>query len=208
MTRKEMESNLIKVYHGSDKVLPIEDIILPNARNSYDFGQGFYLTTNQDIAEEWSSLRSKFNIVNIYELDLADSIHILDYTWLDVVVRHRTKVFDVLFYNNIIIGKIADDCLMDSLTQYLDGAITDACLIECLTYVNLGDQYVIKKDKSILQNHSFYNLSNHRVKEIKERRTKKTLEIKNEIQKIQRRFNPTLGKFIDEKEIVGKLHIK
>ena len=42
----------VAVYHGSDRIIKTEDIILPGPRKHYDFGPGFYLTDSRQIPGE------------------------------------------------------------------------------------------------------------------------------------------------------------
>ena len=115
--------NTITVYHGSDKPLSIEDIQLPGFRKSCDFGQGFYLTNNKYIAEEWVASKP-LPIVNQYTLDLAGLKHIENEEWLNVVLAHRQNIRDVIYKHNLIKGKIADDRLFPTLSRYMEGDIT------------------------------------------------------------------------------------
>ena len=55
-----MESqNRIILYHGGEREMRICDIEFPGPRNDCDFGAGFYLTPDRNVAEESTTNRLK-----------------------------------------------------------------------------------------------------------------------------------------------------
>ena len=63
----------MELYHGTTNI--IYRIDLSKGRHRTDFGQGFYLGTNLDVAQRWAKSRAMFSgkaVVMRYELD--DSI--------------------------------------------------------------------------------------------------------------------------------------
>ena len=62
VTQKE-----VILYHGSNKIVKVEDIKLPGPRDDCDFGPGFYMTPNRQIAEEWVR-KIKTPVINKYKL--------------------------------------------------------------------------------------------------------------------------------------------
>jgi len=144
---KPEEGTIITLYHGSDKEVKVEDIILPGPRKECDFGAGFYLTDRREIAEEW--VCNKDNpIVNEYRLDISKEtiLHLEDRDWLHVVLAHRDSLCKVRFKSNVIVGEIADDKLFQSLSAFSDGLIGDKRLINAIKICDLGKQYIFKNN--------------------------------------------------------------
>ena len=52
-----MSENIITVYHGSDKIIEKPEYGKGHMYN--DYGVGFYLTKEKDLAGEWAVLRSR-----------------------------------------------------------------------------------------------------------------------------------------------------
>ena len=64
-----MSRDIITVYHGSDNIIEKPEFGKGHIYN--DYGRGFYLTLNKDLAGEWAVLRTGFNgYINEYELNL------------------------------------------------------------------------------------------------------------------------------------------
>ena len=62
------------LYHGTNQI--IQGIDLNKGRNRTDFGKGFYLGSNLDVAREWAKARAVFSgapIVMRYDLDVANA---------------------------------------------------------------------------------------------------------------------------------------
>lgn len=56
------------LYHGSNVV--IKNPISTKGRSDVDFGAGFYLTADKNMARKWASNKNQ-SIVNVYEVDLS-----------------------------------------------------------------------------------------------------------------------------------------
>jgi len=84
---ENQEDDVITLYHGSDRELRVEDIKFPGLRDRCDFGKGFYLTNDREIAEEWVR-NIKNPIINEYALNLStQSILELDGdSWIHVIL--------------------------------------------------------------------------------------------------------------------------
>ncbi len=113
---------MITFYHGSN--VRIIDIDLRQCNPYKDFGQAFYLTTEQDQANEVALARVDIfggvSIVNTYQFDeqlLKDgtlSFRSFDgYTeeWADFVYQHRdeTMVPPYMHSYDVVYGPIAND---------------------------------------------------------------------------------------------------
>ena len=176
--------DIITLYHGSDREIFTKDIILPGPRETCDFGKGFYLTDNKNIAEEWVCNESTA-IINVYELD-ASATAITELTgtdWLRVIIGFRKGQYSVKFKSNVVYGLIADDRLFPSLDSFIDGTIGDKRLEKCLSLVKLGNQYCIKETYQCLTFVDSYKIESKHKKEIatrsKDRRTGMSNSIKN-----------------------------
>jgi hypothetical protein len=136
---------MIKIYHGSEKV--IEQPTFGEGKKNNDFGLGFYCTESEALAKEWavSSLRDGFS--NCYTLD-TEYLKILnlnspDYTilnWIAVLVEHRLfsiktpvarrakrYLIDNFSINvnafDLITGYRADDSYFDYAESFLNNGI-------------------------------------------------------------------------------------
>ncbi len=57
----------IKVYHGSN--CEVKEPSLLYGREDADFGVGFYVTTDAEMAEKWAARRNN-PIINVYTINL------------------------------------------------------------------------------------------------------------------------------------------
>lgn len=138
------------LYHGS--YTKIEKPDLQHSRENIDFGMGFYLSSDVEMAKKWACAK-KNSVVSVYEVDLKRiSTHQfgLDYEWLDYVKANRRDSGDS-FYDkfDMLIGPTADDKLFNTLQEYLDGTITSEQAIEYLNIAGFSNQYVFKNEKAI-----------------------------------------------------------
>lgn len=111
------------VYHGSYTI--IKDPFVKHGYYTKDFGNGFYCTIIKEQAERWAR-RYDTSIVNIYELQINDSMKILEFKemteeWLDFIVDCRNgKEHNY----DIVIGAMANDQIYNFISDYIDGIIT------------------------------------------------------------------------------------
>ncbi|MCL2833513.1 MAG: DUF3990 domain-containing protein [Treponema sp.] len=143
------------LYHGS--YTAIRKPNLSHARETTDFGKGFYTTAIQSQAEKWAGrfkLRQGSGVVTSYEINEAELINgvsgvsVLEFDsysleWLDFIISCRqgqpTADYD------LIIGGIANDDVFNTLTVYLRGYIEKAEAIKRLRYEKPNIQYCFKK---------------------------------------------------------------
>ena len=86
--------NKIILYHGSPNQLV--NPIFGGGDDKHDYGRGFYLTENVELAKEWAVCRpdDTNGWVHKYELD-CDELKILDFqkldvlAWLAELMKHR-----------------------------------------------------------------------------------------------------------------------
>lgn len=147
------------VYHGSN--LAIEQPRLLEQNRHLDFGSGFYTTTNQLQAEQFSERvvrreNGGMPTVSIYAIDeesLSDDLVTLrfdapDEAWLDFVAANRAGEYDGRAYD-LVIGPVANDDVFVTIILYLSGVLTKSQALDALKIKRLYDQYVWKTGAAI-----------------------------------------------------------
>ena len=85
---------LIRLYHGSqnEQVKPQYGL----GQDHHDFGKGFYLTKDPDLAREWSVYRPKSHDGWVHAFDLdKEGLKVLDFrergvfAWVAELMKHR-----------------------------------------------------------------------------------------------------------------------
>lgn len=162
----------IKVYHGSN--CEVKEPSLSYGREDADFGIGFYVTTDVEMAEKWAARRHN-PIINVYEVDL-DSLNGLEFGlnkgWLDFVVQNRSgnKRIEIdLSDTDYIKGATADDRLFAVVEQYESNLLDVDTAIKAMNAMQIGEQIALVSAESIdnLKFCSSYNLSEERRTELK-----------------------------------------
>ncbi len=150
------------LYHGSN--VEVSQPRLIKLQRELDFGKGFYTTSDLKQAENWAKRTAKRRasgsaIVSVYEIDDAafSTLNVLkfdsaDQRWLKFVTDNRRGVPSSDHWD-IIIGPVADDQTMPTITLYLDGFYSEEETIKRLLPQNLKDQYVFKTDSALSMLH-------------------------------------------------------
>ena len=156
----ELEEGRVLLYHGSKAGIVGE--IAPRSREMCDFGKGFYMGTEpgQPLTLICDFEKSKFYLVSIDTREL-NSIEIkadLDCAMLVAFHRGRMdKIKGTAFYEkysridagkDLVIGSIANDRMFYVLDNFFLGNITDAALVNSLSALKLGKQYVATTEKA------------------------------------------------------------
>lgn len=153
------EKNRILLYHGSKS--GIVGAIEPKSRKQCDFGKGFYMGTdpNQPLTLICDYEESKFYIVSICTETLESLEVNNDIKWAMLAAYNRgkmEKIKDTDFYNkyrnmmtekDLIIGSIANDRMFYVIDNFFVGNITDIALVNSLSALQLGKQYVTVSQK-------------------------------------------------------------
>ena len=148
------EAGRILLYHGSKSGLQGE--IQPRARKQCDFGSGFYMGTDpmQPLTLICDFEDAKFYVVSIEIKNLSVLDVPADLNWAFLVAYHRGKMNNIkgtTFYEkyaammngcDVIIGSIANDRMFVVLDDFFKGNITDIALVQSLSALELGRQYV------------------------------------------------------------------
>ena len=204
-------NELVTLYHGSKS--GIHGAIAPVSRERCDFGKGFYMGTDRS---QPLTLICNYPAAKIYtlEVDLSD-LRILDVEagldWAVLIAYHRGKMESIKHseiyerYANLgkgcdmIIGYIANDRMFVVLDRFFNGEITDLALINSLSALKLGKQYVAltatacKKIK-ILEEKALTEENRAKLKQDSEANRFKGIAMADEICRRYRRE----GRFFDE----------
>lgn len=206
-----LESDRILLYHGSKS--GIGGSIAPLSRKQCDFGKGFYMGTEpaQALTLICDYEKSKFYIISIGTDELAHLEVPADIEWAMIVAYHRgrmEKINGTPFYNkyrdltadkDLIIGSIANDRMFYVIDNFFIGNITDAALVNSLSALQLGKQYVAVTQKGcdnvrIECEVPLSYLERLVIKDVAEENRAKGVSLANDICKKYRRE----GKFFDE----------
>lgn len=199
------------LYHGSKR--GIDGDIAPISRSECDFGRGFYMGTNtlQPLTLVCNENKPKFYAV---ELDLS-GLKVLTVDigmdWAMLIAYYRKEMESAkgsAIYEkyahmadgyDVIVGYIADDRMYTELSRFFNRTLTDVALINCLSALDLGKQYVAVSEKAckqikILEEKTLSQLELSLLKDMSMQRRKDGIALAEEIEVKYRRE----GKFFDE----------
>lgn len=118
------------LYHGSN--VEVREPRLLKTQRELDFGKGFYTTSDLNQASNWAHRTTKRRgigspIVSVYEFsdNAFDSLRVLRFDsanveWLRYVASNRKGVVTADRYD-VVIGPVANDQTMPTITLFLDG---------------------------------------------------------------------------------------
>lgn len=202
---------IVTLYHGSKS--GIRGAIAPASRKRCDFGKGFYMGTDriQPLTLICNYPNAKLYTLN---LDLSD-LKILNVEvgldWALLIAYNRGKMdsmrnssiyhrfTDLSKDYDMIIGYIANDRMFVVLDRFFNGEITDLALINSLSALKLGKQYVALTERAckkikILDQQILSQKDRDRLKQESETNRTKGIELADEICRKYRRE----GRFFDE----------
>lgn len=217
----KLDSNRILLYHGSKS--GIEGTIEPKSRKQCDFGKGFYMGTDpgQALTLICDYEKSKFYIVSVSTDNLAQIEVPANIDWAMLVAYHRGKMEKINgtpFYNkyrdmtqdkDLIIGNIANDRMFFVIDNFFVGNVTDMALINSLSALQLGKQYVVISQKGcdavrIEAEVELSYLERQFIKEIAEENRARGISLANDICKNYRREGMYFDEILDEAKSGGK----
>lgn len=217
----KLDAGRVLLYHGSKA--GVEGAIEPKSRKQCDFGKGFYMGTDpaQALTLICDYEKSKLYIVSLGTDGLAQIEVPTNIDWAMLVAFHRGKMEKIngtSFYNkyhdmtadkDIIIGNIANDRIFFVIDNFFVGNITDAALINSLSALQLGKQYVAISQKgcNAVRIEAEVNLSYLErlfIKEVAEENRARGISLANEICKNYRREGLFFDEILDEAKIGGK----
>lgn len=204
-------NEIVTLYHGSKS--GIRGSIAPISRERCDFGKGFYMGTDRT---QPLTLICNYPNAKIYTLSVdLSSLKILDVEadldWALLVAYNRGKMEPMKnskIYNrfaglskdiDMIIGYIANDRMFVVLDRFFNGEITDLALVNSLSALKLGKQYVALTAKAcqkieILDEQELSKDDRDKLKQESEVNRSKGITMADEICRKYRRE----GRFFDE----------
>ena len=167
------EKKVLNIYHGSEKI--IASPCFGGSKEYNDYGNGFYCSENAYLAREWSVDENRDGFLNSYELDIS-GLQILylnggEYSilhWLAILLENRRfqitsrlarearryllNLFRVPYRDaDVIVGYRADDSYFSFAADFLNGTISLSQLEEAMYLGKLGEQIILKSEKSYRQ---------------------------------------------------------
>lgn len=151
------------VYHGT--TLEIKEPKILTAEIGRDFGFAFYTTDIQEQAERWAIRRAKiqsrkekhkvFSVVNEYEWTHIEGLSVKKFDgasmdWLEMVVKCRSELSYRHNYD-IVIGKIANDNVGETVSYVIQGIMRKEDAIERLRFEKINNQIAFCTQKSLSQ---------------------------------------------------------
>ena len=216
----ELEEGRVLLYHGSKS--GINGSIQPISRKQCDFGSGFYMGTEpvQALTLICDFEKSKFYIVSVDMNELAQLDVPPDIDWAMLVAFHRgkmEKIKDSSFYNkyrsmaqnkDLVIGSIANDRMFFVIDNFFVGTITDAALVNSLSALQLGRQYVAVSQKAcdavrIEKEITISHLERLFLQEVSAENRTKGVSLANDICKNYRREGKFFDEILDEAKVGG-----
>ena len=205
------ENHKLVLYHGSKK--GIDGDIAPISRGECDFGKGFYMgtTTLQPLTLVCNEDKPKFYAVELDTTDLKVLTIDIGMDWAMLIAYYRkemesakgTPVYEKYAHMadgyDLIIGYIANDRMYTELSRFFNRTLTDVALINCLSALDLGKQYVAISEKAckqikVLKEYPLSQLELALLKDMSAERRKEGIALAEEIEVKYRRE----GKFFDE----------
>jgi len=151
----EKMSETMKLYHAGFEVIQKPDVHF--GRKNADFGQGFYMSAQEEFARRWARIRKgRDTVLNSYELDLYGlRVHTFkrNEKWFEYIYANRNHLPDTLQSADVIIGPIANDTIYDTFGIITSGFLTHHQAMRLLMIGPAYEQTVIKTEKAAAQRH-------------------------------------------------------
>lgn len=211
MKNSEMAKERVTLYHGSKS--GIRGAIAPASRERCDFGKGFYMGTDraQPLTLICNYPNAKIYTLSVHLSDLKILNVEVGLDWALLIAYHRGKMESVKhsrIYNrfanlsnssDMIIGYIANDRMFVVLDRFFNGEITDMALINSLSALKLGRQYVALTEKAcskikVVDEQELTEDERYQLKQASEANRSKGIAMADEICRKYRRE----GRFFDE----------
>lgn len=140
------------VYHTGYQIIEKPDVY--HGRKNADFGQGFYLSNNEEFSKRWARERKGINTyLNRYELDLTGlQVKYLsrDEEWFQYIYHNRSGGVDYRKEYDVIIGPIANDTIYDTFGILTAGVLTPDQALEALKIGTEYQQIVLKTEAAAM----------------------------------------------------------
>lgn len=151
------------VYHGA--TLEIKEPKIITTEIGRDFGFAFYTTDIKEQAERGALRRAKIQsrksqnsvsaVVNIFDWERDIASDILEFNgasmeWLDMVVSCRSDL-SYKHEHDIVIGKIANDNVGETVAYVVHGIMRKEDAIERLKFEKINNQIAFCSERSLKQ---------------------------------------------------------
>ena len=171
----------MRLYHGTQAAVVEPEFGLGQER--HDFGKGFYLTDDEELAKEWAVYRpkSKDGWIHAFDLD-TEGLRTLDFreksvfAWVAELMKHRDADESVAYRRrapqfiekfgvqdagdyDAMVGWRANASYFYIVKAFVRGEVDADCLADLLKLGGFGIQYVIKTEKAYSQLHEVTGFS-------------------------------------------------
>ena len=140
----------MRLYHTGYEEIREPDIY--HGRKNADFGQGFYMTADEEFASRWARERAgRKTIMNTYELELEGlKVHRFerDADWFEYIFNNRSGHTDYLSEADVVVGPIANDTIFDTLGIITSGFLRSDEAIRLLLIGPKYEQTVVKTPRA------------------------------------------------------------
>lgn len=150
------------LYHGTFVEIREPEII--RSEIGRDFGFAFYTTDIKEQAERWAIRKAKLQgrrtrkavlpIVNVYAWNYEHrDLKIKEFSgasmaWLDLVVKCRGDA-SFMHHYDVVVGKIADDNVGETVSYVMQGIMRREDAIERLEFEKINNQIAFCTSKSL-----------------------------------------------------------
>ena len=148
------------LYHGTNAI--IENIDLSQSRVGKDFGLGFYLTPDEQVAHRQAERKfEQFGEGDVFvykyfvdddALTKANTLRFDGYTldWARFVLNNRKNRTRIQAHDyDIVIGPIADDVVGYQIRRVEEGIISEEQFLEEIKYHTVTIQYLFATPKAV-----------------------------------------------------------
>lgn len=141
----------VKLFHTGIQVIDKPDITV--GRKNADFGQGFYLSDNEEFSRRWARERKGHTTyLNTYCLQ-TDGLKVKrlvrDEEWFRYIRANRLNRPDIFADYDLIIGPIANDTIYDTWGIITSGLLEENQALRLLMTGPVYEQTVIKTEKAV-----------------------------------------------------------
>jgi hypothetical protein len=151
-----MGHETLTLYHGSNAAF--ERVDLAQSKDRRDFGRGFYMTTVREQARTWADIMfarhgGEGRYVYTFRFEIASELKVKTYDslsgeWLEMVKNNRLHG-GVCHDFDVVMGPVANDNTMRTVSLYVEGIYTAAQAIEQLRFFRANDQVSIHTGKAL-----------------------------------------------------------